>query len=267
MNSTYDYPLNNDYMWFKMILESFKGQTNKDDCSGYFMHQFKIRNDVYDQTHFFKLCKEHTISLKEAFEVILDNNCQLPSITTDMIEQVYKCEFVLGYDESIELGIFEEKILLIEVKDFDNILNALNELILSDNNVNRSKTKEQKRNCFKYKEYDTDTLKLKLFYKELKAKKLIHQKTKLKDLEKVFSGKDIGKPIIWNGNISELYYLIKMLHDKLKLVEDLKYQKWEVAVNCFLGPDETRYNKTNLRSQKDPKATLHKIDYVLNFLK
>ena len=90
MNSTYDYPLSNDYMWYKMILESFQNQTSKNDPSGYFLHQYKIGSDVFDdQSYFFKTCKEHTICLKEAFEVILDNNCQLPSFSNDVEEQVY----------------------------------------------------------------------------------------------------------------------------------------------------------------------------------
>ena len=70
MNSTYDYPLSNDYMWYKMILESFKSQTSKDACLGYFMHQYQIRSDVFvEKTYFFKTCKEHTISLNKAFEL------------------------------------------------------------------------------------------------------------------------------------------------------------------------------------------------------
>lgn len=254
-------------MWFKMILESFKSQTSKDDCLGYFMHQYQIRCDAFvEQSYFFKTCKEHTISLKKTFTAILENNYK-PPILDPIVDQILKCDHVYGHTKNDELAIFGEKTLLIGVKDFDNIIKGLDELILSKNNVNRSRTKQQKQNSFKYHEFETDTLKLKLFYKELKTKNLIHQDTNLKDFEKVFSGKDIDKPIIWNGNISELCYLIKMLNNKLKLVEDLKNQKWEVAVNCFHKPDKTRYDKTRLRSQKNPEATLHKIDIALNILK
>ena len=65
----------------------------------------------------------------------------------------------------------------------------------------------------------------------LKRKNLIGNSTDLKDFRKVFSGEAIDKPIIWTGNISELSYFIKQLHNELKLVEDLKQQQWAVTIN------------------------------------
>ena len=141
MNSTYDYPLSNDYMWYKMILESFKSQTSKDVCLGYFMHQYQIRSDVFvEQSYFFKTCKEHTISLNKAFKAVLENNYK-PPILDPIVDQILKCDHVYSHTKNDELAIFGEKTLMIGVKDFENIIKGLDELILSNNNVNRLKTK------------------------------------------------------------------------------------------------------------------------------
>lgn len=96
--------------------------------------------------------------------------------------------------------------------------------------------------------------------------KLISADTDLKDFRKVFSGESIDKPIVWIGRISELYYFILQLHDKLELVQYLKRKQWEVAVICFIQENGEQYNRTRLRSQKVP-STSKNIDSVLKTLK
>tara|TARA_R110002050_G_scaffold300678_1_gene471474 strand:+ start:1447 stop:2895 length:1449 start_codon:yes stop_codon:yes gene_type:complete len=100
----------------------------------------------------------------------------------------------------------------------------------------------------------------------LKRKNLIKDSTDLKDFRKAFSGETIEKPIVWTGNISELSYFIKQLHNVLKLVKNLKQQQWAVTINCFIQENGERYNRTKLRTQKVP-ATSKNIDIALNTLK
>lgn len=97
-------------------------------------------------------------------------------------------------------------------------------------------------------------------------KKLIASDTDLKDFRKVFSGETIEKPIVWTGKISELHYFISQLHNKLKLVENLKQKQWEVAINCFIQENGEPYVRTKLKNQKVP-ATSKNIDSALKTLK
>ena len=271
MNSTWDYPLSNDYMWFKMILESFKDQTNKDEPLGYFTHQFNIRKDVYGETYFYELCKEHTISLKEAFEVILTNNSQLPDFSNSILEQIYQCDFVFGYDKNSQwANLTEEKKELIKTKDFDNIIEALDKAISQSKNelIKESKKEDSSRNhkSFKYINIATGSSNLTDLMNRLKEKNLIADETALATFRKVFSGGSIDKPIVWTGNLSELSYLVKKLHNELKLVEDLKQEQWAVTINCFVDAKGELFDRNKLRWQKEP-ATSKIIDSLLKTLK
>lgn len=264
MNSTFDYPLSNDFMWFKMILESFKSKTSIEDPLGYFQHQLSIRNDVFiNSVYFYKQCQEHVLSLKDAFDVIVANNNQLPDFSNDILRQVYQCSHVFGYDESIEGAIFNiEKKALIEVEDFDNVMIALGKLISKEDGEN---FKEYKHSSFKLKNLYRKSGNLTDFRKSLIKKNLIHQDTTLSVFRKIFSGEPIEERVIWIGNQSELYYLVKRMYTDLKLVEDLKQQQWAVAVNCFVDADSISFDRNKLRGLHTP-ATSNKIDSALNTL-
>jgi len=254
-------------MWFKMILESFKDQTSRDNPVEYFMHQFSLRKDVFSSTFFFSRSKERAVSLQKAFEQILSNNNNLPDFSSSIIDQVYKCEFVFGYDPSVEFAILtEEKRLLIKESDFDNMISAIDSLILKNSTVKSVKSKKPNQSSFRYKKYDTAPLKINKLYKELKRKNFIHPDTKLVNFKKVFSGGEIIKPIIWIGNMTELGYFIKQLHNELKYVEDLIYQKWLVTINCFISKDETQFDRTKIGVQIMP-ASSRIIDSLLEVLK
>lgn len=123
-----------------------------------------------------------------------------------------------------------------------------------------------KNNSFTYINNLTGQTQLTDLMNALKRKNLIDYSTDLKDFRKVFSGEAIHKPITWTGNISELSYFIKQLHNELKLVEDLKQQQWAVTINCFIQQNGEQYNRTKLRTQKVP-TTSKNIDSALNTLK
>ncbi|ARV08247.1 hypothetical protein BTO05_00810 [Winogradskyella sp. PC-19] len=128
----------------------------------------------------------------------------------------------------------------------------------------KPKTKS-KHHSFTYKKWQFESTNLTYLKESLIDKKLIASDTELKHFRKVFSGEEIEKPIVWTGNISELSYFIKQLHNELKLVEDLKQQQWAVTINCFIQENGEQYNRTKLRTQKVP-ATSKNIDIALKTL-
>jgi len=271
MNSNHDYSLVTDYMWYKMILESFKSQTSKNNPLGYFKHQHKIRNDVFvDHAYFFKTCKEHTVSLKKAFKSILENDFDSP-ILDPVVEQVYKSEFVFGCDKGDEFTFFnDDKIPLIQVEDFDKIIKTLNEVIVQHKGSFIKTPKKissgYKPKSFKYKNFNRGSSNLTDLMNRLKENNLIADDTSLSNFRKVFSGESINKRIVWTGNISQLSYFIKQLHNELELVENLKQRQWTATINCFVKDNGESYERNKLRWQQKP-ATSRIIDSLLNTLK
>ena len=81
---------------------------------------------------------------------------------------------------------------------------------------------------------------------------LIDSQTRLVDFKKVFSGREVVSPIIWTGTPTELYYFIKYIHNIQKSVEDARKQQWAIACHCFIGENEVRFEKSKLKSLKDP---------------
>ena len=187
-------------------------------------------------------------------------------MNNNIIEQVYKCDFVFGSDPLVEFDIFsKERKRLIDLRDFDNMISAIDGLILKNNTVKSVKSTKTKQSSFRYKKYDTAPLKINKLYKELKGKNFIHPDTKLVNFKKVFSGGEIEEPIIWVGMISELWYFITQLHNDLKYVENLKLEVWTVAMNCFVQEDGTPYGRKKIKNQKAPKTSIS-IDKALTTL-
>ena len=124
---------------------------------------------------------------------------------------------------------------------------------------------KSKHQSFTYKKWQFESTNLTYLKESLIDKKLIASDTELKHFRKAFSGEEIEKPIVWTGNISELSYFIKQLHNELKLVENLKQQQWAVTINCFVQENGEQYNRTKLRTQKVP-TTSNNIDMALKTL-
>jgi|SRR5690554_306694 len=120
---------------------------------------------------------------------------------------------------------------------------------------------------FYYKQYPTNPVKLNDLCDSLKLNNFIHADTPLSTFKKVFSGTKINDPVIWTGNKSELYYFIKLIHNELKLVEDLKQSQWRVACLCFVDENNGTYEFDKLRKLKRPALTAHKIETAVNHLK
>src|SRR5690606_4252099 len=122
-------------------------------------------------------------------------------------------------------------------------------------------------NSFTYKQYNTAPDKLGDLWDSLKLNKFISANTPLATFKKVFSGSEINTPVTWTGNISELYYFVKLIHTDLKLVEYLKLKIWEVTCICFVDENGEPFERSKFRSLKRPSLTGDKIDKAVNLLK
>lgn len=268
MNSNELYPLTNDYMWYKMILESFRKQSDIKISEGYFLHQFKIRNDVFDsEEYFFSRCLENAEELKTAFQTLLENDFESSYFDNPIVEQVNKCEFVYGPDPRNESGFFKNNIVLITEDDFNCIITGLKNLLKSlPNKMSKvEKSKRSKAISFTLKNSNQKFEYLKDLKASLISKGLIHQETTLASFRRIFSGEEINERVIWTGNSSELSYFIKQLHNELQLVKNLKQDHWFVAVNCFEDSKGNSYKREKLKGLKTP-STREKIDAALKTL-
>lgn len=108
---------------------------------------------------------------------------------------------------------------------------------------------------FTYKHLSTQPEYIKDLFDSLKSNQFIDKSTIYTDFKKVFIGDQIQKPVTWTGNISELHYFIKLIHNINKSVIDLKQHQWEVACKCFIKPDGSAFDRAQLKEQKKPKAT------------
>jgi hypothetical protein len=209
--------------------------------------------------------KTHTpIKRAEAFKEIYHDTYWHPNYMVydkNQYENKYPVHVWKHY--SNHFNLFKEATEIV-LHDFKNGLigNGKNQEVIL-----KPKTKiKSKHYSFTYKNnFDAHT-NLTNLMKSLKQKKLIADDTELAVFRKAFSGNIIEKPIIWIGNISELSYFIKQLHNVLKYVEDLKQEQWAVTIGCFIQEDGELYNRTKLRTQKIP-ATSKIIDKALKNLK
>jgi len=119
---------------------------------------------------------------------------------------------------------------------------------------------------FKYKKYNEGFSQLTDLMNALKKRDFIAEDTELSNFRKIFSGDEIQYKIVWIGNISELSYFVKQLHNELKYVENLKQKQWKVAANSFIQQNGDLYDRTKLRTQKVP-STSKSIDSALKTLK
>ncbi|MBN1117958.1 MAG: hypothetical protein JXA77_12170 [Bacteroidales bacterium] len=50
---------------------------------------------------------------------------------------------------------------------------------------------------------------------------MVDEKTTIYDLKKIFSGGENCNPIIWTGNVSDLYYYLVQIHNEFETVENV----------------------------------------------
>jgi len=177
----------------------------------------------------------------------------------------------LAFSTHEEIEEYEKKKSISDIIKYESntqISNLNKEDTLSKNHsiVEKGRSSKINHHSFKYKKINTSQSNLTDLLNSLKRVNLVHKETILKDFRKVFNDELITRPIVWTGNVSELYYFIKRLHNDLKYVDDLKKQQWGVAIKCFIQADNTPYDRRRLSTQKPP-STAKRIDKVLNTLK
>lgn len=150
-------------------------------------------------------------------------------------------------------------------------LNEIKQHLIKQINNNEDKkvikaSSKTKYHSFKYVHYDNRQSNLTDLKNALQRYNLISKDTDLKDFRKVFTNEPIDTPIVWTGNISELTYFIKQIHNELKYVANLKQQQWAVTTNCFIQETGERFHRAKFRGQKVP-STSKNIDSALNTLK
>jgi len=109
---------------------------------------------------------------------------------------------------------------------------------------------------FKYINLVTGSQNITDLMNSLKRSAFIHQDTFIANFRSVFSAKEIEQKVIWTGNISELAYFIKTLHNKEKKVQDSKQRQWEITINCFQMADGTELTRAKLKGQQKPASKL-----------
>lgn len=152
-NSSWDYPLNNEYQWCEMILDSFKTVTDRKNPEAYFNSQFNIRKDIHPKDRFFPMCKEYSVKLKEAFKEIVDNGNELPKKSSSIAKQIFNCNHIIDPVYDPAKSLFYEKSennsdlkFIINEEDFDSIIGSLN---IPINDVNNSYIKNKEKATFK----------------------------------------------------------------------------------------------------------------------
>ena len=120
---------------------------------------------------------------------------------------------------------------------------------------------------FTYKQINTNPEKVSDLCSSLKFNNLISQDTTVPNFKRVFTNSEIKTPVVWTGTISELFYFIKLIHNDLQLVENLKQKQWEVTCQCFVDAEGNPFERTKFRSQKKPKLTAAKIEKSVSNLK
>lgn len=116
---------------------------------------------------------------------------------------------------------------------------------------------------FEYIYLQTESENITNLLKELKRLKLVDQVTELKHFRTVFTNKEVVQKITWTGNISELSFFIKTIHNTTKKVKYTKQKLWEITVNCFQMANGSILEQSKLRGQKKP-ATSNEIEKVIN---
>ena len=120
---------------------------------------------------------------------------------------------------------------------------------------------------FTYKQINTAQEKITDLCSSLKFNNLISQDTTVPNFKRVFTNSEIKTPVVWTGSISELFYFIKLIHNDLQLVENLKQKQWEVTCQCFVDTEGNPFDRSKFRSQKKPKLTAAKIEKSVSNLK
>lgn len=136
--------------------------------------------------------------------------------------------------------------------------------------VQKTKTKKTETsiqfNSFFYKQFNTNPDKINDLWNSLKLNNFISDDTPLPTFKKIFSGKKPEEPIKWIGYNNALYYFIKLLHNDLKLVENLNHRHWEITCKCFVDKEGKTFEQSSFRGMKRPSLTANTLERIVGLL-
>jgi bifunctional DNA-binding transcriptional regulator/antitoxin component of YhaV-PrlF toxin-antitoxin module len=145
----------------------------------------------------------------------------------------------------------------ISILDFMNE-NGVNSLSSSNSQETVVKQKKISKNellipsAYQIEKYSAHLSKISDMFNSLIKNNFISKDTNLKEFRKIFNNTSPDSPIIWTGNISELYYFVKLLHYDFKLIDDLKINIWKVTANLFVDVNENPFDWMKFRKLKNP---------------
>lgn len=206
----------------------------------------------------------HQMNYTNELHIVLNNEpkkYEFPTEETFKInpfhiqERFYNYHYGVTIREAVDFIKFQEMEYGIREKVEFNPVNILD--------INKVGNTKNKLNSFKYTNNDSTILPD--LMNALITGNFIDKETEIKHFRKIFSGNEIDKQIIWIGNISELSFFIKSIHNIHKKIEDTKQQIWKITSKCFIQSDGTPFDKSKFRGQKLP-AKKSIIDNIVNLL-
>lgn len=120
--------------------------------------------------------------------------------------------------------------------------------------------------AYTYRYYNTNQSAITNLHDNLIKNNFIAKETSLSDFRKIFTNTKPSKPIIWQGNITELSYFIKLIHLKYKYIAPLGKDIWKITANIFVGLNNVSFLGQNLRGQKKP-ANAKKLESAASQMK
>lgn len=81
---------------------------------------------------------------------------------------------------------------------------------------------------------------------------LIPESTKLVDMRLMFHNAIPSTPTKWLGNISQLAYYVKCMHNDKKVIKNIRNTIWKVTAELYVDKDGNKYNWEDFRGLKDP---------------
>jgi hypothetical protein len=196
--------------------------------------------DLYDTNEYKVL---HERSYKNELHVVLNNlpkNYELPTEETFKINPFHIQERFYNYHYGVTIRDAVDFIKFQEIEyGYREIVELEPVNILDINKISNTNIKHK---SFKYT--NNDSTRLPDLMNALIIANFIDKETEIKQFRKIFSGNEIDIQIIWIGNISELSYFIKSIHNVHKKIEDTKQQIWKITSQCKLKANERSYFNT-----------------------
>lgn len=271
----YSYLISNEAVRLFTLLDNVKSEYPAEQDRKYHIYTaFKQIEDTIKQSNSTKA--EYSVNSQEAKYVF-----DLLSLTLFKLYTEIKTQFLeyIG-DEALS----KQELLYIlapaykQNKDISGSLASyINQYLDRNESIKQDKQKSKTKaalkpvdvslHSFTYKKYSSNSSNLTDLCDSLKKNNFIAQETSVPAFKKVFSGNEITEQVVWRGNPSEFAYFIKLLHNKYKLVKDLKQRHWEVALKCFIPEDGIPFDRNKLRNLKKPKLTFELLENAVNLLK